>query len=541
MFGDLNLSQDIQKALEKHGYVTPTEIQQKCIPLILEGKDVVGKSVTGSGKTFAFALPAIERIDRADECVQVLIVCPTRELCLQVTDEVRKVTEETEGIKTVPIYGGANMDRQITALKTAKIVVGTPGRLMDHLRRRTLKLDGLRLAVLDEADEMLNMGFREDIETILKQTKKTRQTVMFSATMPPAIKAITKEYMREPVYVEIGAQNATINEIEQTYLMFYGLEKRFAIVELMKRLQPRCSIVFCNTKRMVDVLYDILTESGFDCVALHGDMRQPERKRVMTAIKEHRSACLVATDVAARGIDIEDVDYIFNFDFPLDMEYYIHRIGRTGRAGKSGKAISLIGGQDDIILLSAIQTATKADIKMHELSDELEVYVAERMKDKSAYENLRRSTRRKTENGRRDEPRSDSSAPRRDGNNNRRRNDNNRGYGDNRRDGGNRDNRGSREPRGNEEKRETRGNTDNRNPERTEGNRENRRNGENRNYRGNRENGGRDNRQDNRGSSDNRSSGNREARGRDNRRDNRGNGENKPGNTRENKPTQENQ
>lgn len=401
MFDQLGLSEEIMQAVAQNGYQTPTEIQAKCIPLILQGHDVVGRSVTGSGKTFAFGLPAIQMVDKAERRCQVLIICPTRELCLQVTGEIRKITGNMQHCATVPVYGGSGMEKQIQALKNGKIVVGTPGRLMDHLRRKTLKLDGLKLAVLDEADEMLDMGFREDIECILRQTPSARQTVMFSATMPGPIKAISRDYMQDPIYVEIGAPNATIDEIEQTYFRFSGKEKKYAIVELFRRLQPKRALIFCNTKRMVDSLLPIMTESGFDTLALHGDMRQNERKRVMDALKSHKSPYLIATDVAARGIDIEDVEYVFNYDMPADIEYYIHRIGRTGRAGKSGKAITFIGNQDELVLLSEVQRATHSDIREHELTEVIEDYVAFKTKSDPVRAQRPEDNRRKGGDGRR--------------------------------------------------------------------------------------------------------------------------------------------
>lgn len=384
MFDTLNISDTILKALAKNGYGTPTEIQAKCIPVILSGEDVVGRSVTGSGKTFAYGIPAVQLTDPEKNACQVLVICPTRELSVQVTDELRKITEFKEGCRIVPVYGGANIDKQIQGLKNGKIVVGTPGRLMDHLRRKTLRLDGIKLAVLDEADEMLDMGFRDDIEYILDRTPSDRQTLMFSATMPAPIKAIARKYLKEPQNIEIGQPNSTIDEIEQTYIRVSGQEKKYALVELFRRLNPKCSIIFCNTKRMVDALLPIMNESGFDALALHGDMRQNERKRVMDAVKSHKSLYLIATDVAARGIDIEDVEYVFNYDFPNDTEYYIHRIGRTGRAGKSGKAISFIGNQDELVSLSEVQVATKSDIQEHSMAESIERYAGERVKERRA-------------------------------------------------------------------------------------------------------------------------------------------------------------
>ncbi len=374
MFNELNLSEWILQALEQKSFTVPTEIQQQCIPLIAEGKDVFGRSKTGSGKTFAFGLPAIDKVDAQLKGIQILAICPTRELALQVTDELRKITQFKEGCGIAPIYGGADIERQIRALKNAKIVVGTPGRLMDHMRRNTLKLHNLKMVVLDEADEMLNMGFREDIESILKATPGQRQTVMFSATMPPAIRAITKEYMKEPQYVELGDLNSTIDEIDQSYVRVSRNGKKTALVELFKKLMPERSIVFCNTKRMVDDIKNLLNGKGINCLALHGDMRQSERRRVMESIKSHKVATLVATDVAARGIDIEDVTYIFNYDLPNDVEYYIHRIGRTARAGKSGKAITLINTKEQLVQLEQFRIATKSLLTEHYLAENLSVF-----------------------------------------------------------------------------------------------------------------------------------------------------------------------
>lgn len=374
MFNKLNLSDNILQALESKAFVVPTEIQTKCIPLIAEGKDVVGRSQTGSGKTFAFGLPAIDKINTELKGIECIIICPTRELALQVTDELRKITENKPGCKVVPVYGGADITRQIKALKQSKIVVGTPGRIMDHMRRHTLKLDKIKMVVLDEADEMLNMGFRADIESILKGIPAKHQTVMFSATMPPAIKAITKEYMVEPEYVELGALNSTLDEINQTYVKVARNGKKTALIEIFRKTSPNRAIVFCNTKRMVDEINKLLNVSGFKALALHGDMRQGERKRVMTSIKKHEVSILVATDVAARGIDINDVDYVFNFDIPNDVEYYIHRIGRTARAGKSGKAITIVNTKEQLRLINDFKVKTSSKITEDSLSATLDDY-----------------------------------------------------------------------------------------------------------------------------------------------------------------------
>lgn len=408
MFNKLKLNEDILKALEIKGFTIPTEIQEKCIPLILEGRDIIGRSKTGTGKTFAFGLPAINIIDTEMKSVQVLAVCPTRELAMQVTDEIRKVTEHKEGCNVVPIYGGANIDRQIKALKNAKIVVGTPGRLMDHLRRKTLKLHNIKIVVLDEADEMLNMGFREDIETILKNAPTQRQIVMFSATMPPAIKAIAKKFMNEPQSVEIGSLNTTLEEINQSFIRVARNAKKSALLELFNRLNPERTIVFCNTKRMVDEIKRFLISKDIKALALHGDMRQSERKKVMNDIKNHKVSVLVATDVAARGIDIIDVEYIINFDLPKDVEWYIHRIGRTGRAGKSGKAISLINTKEQLVLLDEFKKVTKSTINEHIMAQTMDSFYD--IKTRSNNNNFSQSnlaSSKRTEGSRNDKSRED--------------------------------------------------------------------------------------------------------------------------------------
>jgi len=378
MFKELNLSDDIINALELKGFTIPTEIQTRCIPLILNGKDIVGRSQTGSGKTFAFGLPAIEKIDTMINAVQVLILCPTRELALQVTDELRKITESRENIKVVPVFGGADIVRQIKALKNGKIVVGTPGRLMDHLRRKTLKLDKIKMVVLDEADEMLNMGFKDDIEEILKNVKNVRQTVMFSATMPPLIKEITRNYMVSPEYIELGGLNSTLKEIEQSYLRTLRNGKKVALIELFKKISSSNTIVFTNTKKMAEELKELLVNEGINALSLHGDKRQSERNKVMSAIRAHKASALIATDVAARGIDIDDIEYIINFDLPNDIEYYIHRIGRTARAGKSGISITLINTTEQFNKLREYARLSGSEIKEHYLSE----YKNEKSSDK---------------------------------------------------------------------------------------------------------------------------------------------------------------
>lgn len=375
-FRDFPLSEAIQRAVAEVGYTEPTPIQAQSIPLILEGKDVIGRSHTGTGKTAAFGLPAIEMIDPDLEGVQVLALCPTRELAMQASAEVEKFARYKKGVKVVAVYGGASMEKQIFQLKKgANFVIGTPGRIMDHLRRRTLRLGSLRMVILDEADEMLNMGFREDIETILAQAPEERQTVLFSATMPQPILDITREYQKDPVMVAIGSERSrTAENIEQFYFDCPMGRKMDVLNLLLAKYDPKLSVVFCNTKKMVDELSEYLTNAGYQAVGIHGDMRQSARTQVMASFKSHRTRILIATDVAARGIDVENVDAVFNFDIPQDIEFYVHRIGRTARAGKEGKAYTLISGRRQFYQLRDIMASTGAKIVQAEIPSASEIY-----------------------------------------------------------------------------------------------------------------------------------------------------------------------
>ena len=375
-FRDFPLSEAIQRAVAEVGYTEPTPIQAQSIPLILEGKDVIGRSHTGTGKTAAFGLPAIEMIDPDLEGVQVLALCPTRELAMQAAAEVEKFARYKKGVKVVAVYGGASMEKQIFQLKKgANFVIGTPGRIMDHLRRRTLRLGSLRMVILDEADEMLNMGFREDIETILAQAPEERQTVLFSATMPQPILDITREYQKDPVMVAIGSERSrTAENIEQFFFDCPMGRKMDVLNLLLAKYDPKLSVVFCNTKKMVDELSEYLTNAGYQAVGIHGDMRQSARTQVMASFKSHRTRILIATDVAARGIDVENVDAVFNFDIPQDIEFYVHRIGRTARAGKEGKAYTLISGRRQFYQLRDIMASTGAKIVQAEIPSASEIY-----------------------------------------------------------------------------------------------------------------------------------------------------------------------
>ncbi|MDE7104780.1 MAG: DEAD/DEAH box helicase [Ruminococcus sp.] len=363
-FNEVNLSQEILEAVEELGFSEMTEIQQQSIPLLIQGKDVIGRSNTGTGKTAAFGIPAVESITDADKkSVVILILCPTRELAMQACEEIKKFAKYKRNVKTSAVYGGASMEKQIMELKRgANIVIGTPGRVMDHIRRRTLKLDNIRTVILDEADEMLNMGFREDIESILSDIPNKRQTVLFSATMPPEILAITEKYQNEPVQIKIKSAQKTVDSIKQYYFMVAMGRKTDALKLLLAAYSPKSAMVFCNTKKMVDELTEELVKSGIRAAGLHGDMKQTQRTQVMNNFKAKTTAVLVATDVAARGIDVSGIDAVFNYDIPQDNEYYIHRIGRTGRAGRDGTAYTLITSRRQQFELKDIAKYTKAEI-----------------------------------------------------------------------------------------------------------------------------------------------------------------------------------
>ena len=364
-FTELGLLPEMQRAIDELGFETATDIQAEAIPAVREGRDVIGKSQTGTGKTLAFAIPAIEKIDRseAETSVQVLILCPTRELAQQGADEIKKLTRFIQGIWVTDVYGGAPMDRQIAHLKKCNLVIGTPGRVMDHMRRGTLSLANVKLVVLDEADEMLSMGFREDIETILKDVPEERQTVLFSATMPDPILELTETYLTEPHMIEINREQVTLENIRQIYVDVPMGRKLDALNLLLRAYEPRLCMIFCNTKAMVEEVTQYLVRNGFAAEALHGDLNQSQRTRVMDAFKSARIPLLVATDVAARGIDVNDIDYVINYDVPGHDEYYVHRIGRTGRAGKEGTAITICSGRRQFYMIRDLARVAKSEIK----------------------------------------------------------------------------------------------------------------------------------------------------------------------------------
>lgn len=364
-FSQLDIMPEIKRAIDEMGFETATDIQAQSIPVIKSGVDVIGRSQTGTGKTVAFGIPALEAID-TDEVkatIQVMILCPTRELAQQACEEMKKLSRYLHGIRPVEIYGGVPMDRQIVRLKKANIVIGTPGRIMDHMRRKTIRVNNLKMIVLDEADEMLSMGFKEDIETILTDTPSDRQTILFSATMPPAILAITREFQTEPQIIEIDKKRVTLDNIEQYYVDAPMGRKMDALNLVLHFHSPRLAMIFCNTKRMVDEITGYLCDNGFFAEGLHGDMKQAQRTKVMDSFKSGKTAILVATDVAARGIDVNDIDYVINYDVPQNNEYYVHRIGRTGRAGKDGTAITLVSGRRQVYELRDIGRMVKSEIK----------------------------------------------------------------------------------------------------------------------------------------------------------------------------------
>ena len=363
-FDELNLSPQILRAVTEMGFEEASPIQSKAIPVELTGRDVIGQAQTGTGKTAAFGIPLLEKIDPKEKKLQALVLCPTRELAIQVADEFRKLSKFMHGIKILPIYGGQDIVKQIRSLKAGtQIVIGTPGRVMDHMRRKTVKFDTVKTIILDEADEMLNMGFREDIETILEQIPQERQTILFSATMPKAILEIARKYQHDAETIKVVKKELTVPKIDQFYFEVKQKNKEEVLSRLLDIYAPKLSLVFCNTKRMVDELVSALQGRGYFAEGLHGDLKQSQRDRVMNSFRNGKTEILVATDVAARGIDVDDVEAVFNYDLPQDEEYYVHRIGRTGRAGRTGMAFSFVYGKE-MYKLKDIQRYCKTKIKL---------------------------------------------------------------------------------------------------------------------------------------------------------------------------------
>lgn len=355
-----NLSDNMNRTIGHLGYTEPTPIQEKAIPAILEGKDMIGQAQTGTGKTAAFAIPMLEKLDMNKRHIQALVLSPTRELAMQTTQAFRRISRHLPGVETLAIYGGQPIERQISMLRRGvQIVVGTPGRIMDHIRRGTLKLDKVNIVVLDEADEMLDMGFRNDIQTILNCTPAARQTLLFSATMPREILELARQYQSSPQHICIESREMTVQQIKQYYLETAEGTKPVVLSKLIQKHEPGLSLVFCNTKHRVDKLVKVLLTKGHSAAGLHGGMSQNQRDAVMRRFHTRDVAVLVATDVAARGLDVKGIDVVFNYDVPQTADFYVHRIGRTARAGCDGKAFTLIGGMDRG-MLREIQNHTRA-------------------------------------------------------------------------------------------------------------------------------------------------------------------------------------
>ena len=340
------LDNRIVRAIREMGFEKLSPIQEQAIPYLLQGEDIIGQAQTGTGKTAAFGIPAIQHINPDVKKLQTIILCPTRELAIQAAEELRKIAKYMHGIKVLPVYGGQDISRQIAGLRGVQIIVGTPGRVMDHMRRRTIKLDLVNMVVLDEADEMLNMGFREDMELILGQIPGEHQTALFSATMPKPILEITDRFQNDAKLVKVAAQELTIPLVSQKFYRVKNQDKDAACVRLLEYYQPKLTLIFCNTKKKVDELSDLLKEQGFQAEGLHGDLSQAQRDAVMKRFRNGGTSILIATDVAARGIDVDDVEAVINYDIPQDIEYYVHRIGRTGRAGRKGRSFTFANSRE---------------------------------------------------------------------------------------------------------------------------------------------------------------------------------------------------
>ena len=363
-YEDSGIDERILRSVKEMGFEEMTPIQEKAIPMMMNRMDIIGQAQTGTGKTAAFGIPLLQLVDPENKELQAIVLCPTRELAIQAAEEIRAFAKYMHGIKVLPVYGGQDISRQIRALKNdVQVVVGTPGRVMDHMRRHTIHMNTVKLVVLDEADEMLNMGFREDMETILSEAPRERQTALFSATMPKAILEITKNFQKEDaVKIQIVKKELTIPLIKQYYYEVPSSMKTEVACRLLDYYNPKRSLIFCNTKRMVDELAETLKGRGYFAEGLHGDLSQAQRDTVMNLFRNGNAEILIATDVAARGIDVDDVEAVLNYDVPQDIEYYVHRIGRTGRAGREGRAFTLVKGRE-IYKIREIESACKTKIK----------------------------------------------------------------------------------------------------------------------------------------------------------------------------------
>ncbi|MBA4501711.1 DEAD/DEAH box helicase [Marinobacterium marinum] len=380
-FGDLGLSAPILNALTDVGYETPSPIQARSIPPLLEGQDLLGMAQTGTGKTAAFALPLLQRIDTTATHPQLLILAPTRELALQVATACEKYSKHLPGLRTLSIYGGQGYDSQIRGLRRgAQVIIGTPGRVMDHIRRGTLQLDRLQALVLDEADEMLRMGFIDDVEWVLQHTPSQRQIALFSATMPQAIRHIADNYLQSPAVIKIQAQTATASTIRQRVWVVRGMSKTQALTRILELREHEAALVFVRTKTSTESLADELTRAGFPAAALHGDIAQVQRERIVSKLKKGELDVVIATDVVARGLDVERISHVINYDIPYDNESYIHRIGRTGRAGRNGDAILFVAPREQR-LLKQLERTTRQPLETLKLptAKEINTLRAERL------------------------------------------------------------------------------------------------------------------------------------------------------------------
>lgn len=372
-FINLNINESIVDALTQIDILKPTPIQEKSIPYLLEGKDVIGQAQTGTGKTFAYAIPLLEKLDFNSKRIQALVMCPTRELSLQVSKEIKKLASKISKIRVATIYGGESYEKQFKSLnQKPQVIIGTPGRIIDHLNRGTISFDTVSYLVLDEADEMLKMGFQEDMETILSKMPEERQTALFSATLPPTIKAISKSYMDDPVMVKIENKTLTVDAIDQYFYYVKKEQKKDLLIRLLDYYNFKSVMIFANTKAMVDELVLFLQENKFSADGLHGDLKQANRDRVMQSFRLSSIDILIATDVAARGIDVSGVEAIINYDLPLENEIYVHRIGRTGRAGMRGIAISLATTRQQN-RISELEKYIKSNIKMLSVPSEKDI------------------------------------------------------------------------------------------------------------------------------------------------------------------------
>jgi ATP-dependent RNA helicase DeaD len=346
-FESLGISKTNVQKLRSFGVAKPTPIQEKAIPIVMGGKDVIAQAQTGTGKTFAFILPILEKINPLAPHVQALIVTPTRELALQITEEFVKVTNDIDGVDVLAVYGGQDVDKQLKKLKkNVQIVVGTPGRLLDHIRRGTVDLSEASFLVLDEADQMLHIGFLNEVEDIIRETPKSRQTLLFSATMPEEIRTLANKHMRKPEYIQVEKTQGPAENVKLIAIHTIDRAKQATLIHLVETHRPYLAVIFCRTKRRVSKLYDVLKSHKFLCDELHGDLSQAKREQVMKRFRDGETQLLIATDVAARGLDVEGVTHVFNYDIPQDAESFIHRIGRTGRAGTKGLAITFYSSDD---------------------------------------------------------------------------------------------------------------------------------------------------------------------------------------------------